>query len=140
MPHEPMRNDTNRLICTLLWGVFSLALGASCLLVAAGSDAETISLQQLAGGGSSLLMSCADDETPNGEPMWCANPDSPRCLPAVPKPSAPDVTQGPVATLLAALVPTQARAHGVLTAWPTARTQHMRSLQLQHRLERPPRV
>lgn len=133
-----MRNDTDSLIRTLIWGMFSLAVGATCLLVTARAEVDPISLNELASGGSSLLMSCADDD-PGGEPMWCSNPDSPHCSPALPKPSAPDIAHGPVATLPSAPALVGALDYGWLKAWPAPRAEQLCSLRLKQRLDRPPR-
>jgi len=149
-----MRTDSHRLFRTLVLGVFSLAVGATCLFVAfsegptassailltqrSGSDTPTLDV--LASDAGSALMSCADEGGPSGEPMWCSNPASPHCSPALPKPTAPDAVQGPVATLVTSLVAPATIGIVVRRAWPTPRPEHTRSLQLRHRLERPPRV
>lgn len=135
-----MRHDTDRLFRTLVWGVFSLALGATCLLVRSRLAQDDLSLSELISGTGHVLMSCADDDSAGGEPMWCSNPESPHCIPALPKPPAPEAVQGTVATLLSTFIAPAPLDLGVLTVWPTPPVERTRSLQLSHPLERPPRL
>jgi hypothetical protein len=83
-----------------LLGLALITLCASCLGLAARFDGPTVARWELA--DASMLMSCAEEPSSNGEPLWCANPDSPHCTPGTPASESREPWLGP---LVAAHVP-----------------------------------
>jgi hypothetical protein len=121
----------------MIAGLCCLACAALCWASLDEEAPRVLSLRELAGSGA-VLMSCAEDTGRADEPLWCADPDSPHCIPALPEAPARDVWHGPVAALTP--LATHPRANvGVLLAWPAIRSASLVSLKLAQRLERPPK-
>lgn len=136
LPHlsfAPARNRARRLVV----GVISLALGAVCWALLASAEPKVLSLRELTGEGG-VLMSCAEDAGPSSEPLWCADPDSPHCIPALPESPSTDAWHGPVA-VLSQLASGLYACVGEWLAWPEPCVASLVSLKLQQRLERPPK-
>ncbi len=128
-----MRSRARRLAA----GLTFLALGAVCWVLFASAEPKALSLRQLTSEGG-VLMSCAEDAGPSSEPLWCADPDSPHCIPALPEVPSTDVWHGPVAALSQLAFSAHARV-GELLTWPKTSVISLVSLKLQHRLDRPPK-
>ena len=131
-----MRSTLHRLLYPVLAGLCGLACAAVCWR-SLDAAPRALSLRELA-GRAAVLMSCADELPRANEPLWCADPDSPHCIPALPEVPGTDVWHGPVA-MLAPLAAQPRASVGVLLAWPVPGAAALRSLQLAQRLERPPR-
>lgn len=114
---------------------------ALCLAFASARDGASLSLRDLE-RSQAVLMSCAHDSPLSGaELLWCADPSSPMCLPALPASDRPDLGDAPQ-VFLAAVLPSAGAAavwHWLPDYGPpmTAATPRRRD---RDRLERPPRV
>jgi hypothetical protein len=108
-----------------------------CLAVMATRDGRTISLAEL----SSLnapLMSCESTSSAVDGLLWCSDPNSPHCIPAVPDPPRLDISDRPDLCTLSAVELTPATF--VLLPWPNVAPDQTRGRNDVHRLERPPRA
>ena len=132
-----MRLSAHKRLRPIATGLVCLAI-AVAWWVAARSAQPELSLRELARAGS-VLMSCADDGGPVGEPLWCADPDSPHCIPALPTAPRADVWHDPIG-VLPPLASLPCLRVGDLMAWPKPRTLSLASLKLPQRLDRPPKL
>jgi hypothetical protein len=138
MPHRSMRSASHKLLFPIVAGL--LCVACACVGFRALADAEprTLSLRELASRGS-VLMSCADESGPSDTLLWCADPDSPHCIPALPEAPSTDLAQhGPVAVL----TPLAAAARpniGRLMAWPEPLVAALAPIRLAQRLDRLPK-
>jgi hypothetical protein len=138
MPHRSMSSASQRLLYPIVAGLLCAACAIVGLRALGGERQRELSLRELASQGSQL-MSCADDSGPSDTLLWCADPDSPHCLPALPEAPGTDLAQhGP----LAVLTPVDSAARrrlGRLMAWPEPRIAALAPIRLSQRLERPPK-
>lgn len=107
-----------------------------CLAAMASRDGGTISLGEL----SSLhapLMSCEADGAGSDGLLWCSDPNSPHCIPAMPEPPRVELGDRPDFTL-SSTVPVRPASY-VILPWPALRRDSDRGRRDVHRLERPPR-
>lgn len=113
-----------------------LALGAAHLVSSSG-ERPALTLADL-DRAHETLMSCSDGDSFGSEPMWCADPSSPHCVPAAPPTPAPDFTDhSSPATLRVSSV--EALGY-VLVAWPEPRIEDTPRKPERARLDRPPRA
>lgn len=110
----------------------------ACLAYTALRDTPTLSLQRMASG--SILMSCAESTPASAEPLWCSDPSSPHCLPAVPQAPRAELSDHPDLWVTASLEAAPTLAFRVLSSWPRSLAETPRGLSHVHRLERPPRA
>jgi len=137
MPHESMAKTKHHALLVLIAGA---AVAFAALVAAefvAPSSSTTLSLLDL-DRAHETLMSCGEGEGTGGEPMWCADPSSPQCIPAAPQGPAPDLADhsAPAALLLGSA---QRRGY-LLVPWPKPRPDFVIARSDRTRLERPPRV
>lgn len=133
-----MRSASRKLLYPIVAGLLCTACALVAIRALADGPARTLSLRELASQGSAL-MSCADERAPADTLLWCSDPDSPHCIPALPEAPKTDLAQhGP----LAVLTPMEAAPRhsvGRLIAWPEPRIATLAPAQLPRRLERPPK-
>lgn len=108
-----------------------------CLAVMAARDGRTIGLEELA-SLNAPLMSCESTSGSMDGLLWCSDPSSPHCIPAVPEPPRLELSDRPDMTTVA--TETVAAATFVILPWPTPAVVERRGLRIAHRLERPPRA
>ncbi len=129
------------------YAVFSLLFGAAvtlCALLVAEVVSPTLAWasesQSELGFRDDSLMSCADADMGSSgqEPMWCADPSSPHCIPAVPSGPAPDLSDhsAPGALFVAA----REGLYFVCLPWPEPTLATRKPQAHCQRLDRPPRV
>jgi hypothetical protein len=128
------RTCTRRLAAGI---ALALALGAVCLAFAGTRGGATLTLRQLTSQGG-VLMSCAEENGLSTEPLWCADPASPHCIPALPEVPHAAAWHGPVAALWSLDLPAPARVATWIT-WPRPQVVQLVSRAASQRLERPPR-
>jgi hypothetical protein len=138
MPHRSMSSAGLRLSYLIVAGILCAAgalVGASAL---AENGPRELSLRELASQGA-VLMSCADEGGASGALLWCADPDSPHCIPALPEAPSTELAQhGPLAVLQALSADVRAGV-GRLVAWPEPRACALAPSLFAQRLERPPK-
>lgn len=108
-----------------------------CLAVMAARDGRTIGLEELA-SLNAPLMSCESSSASMEGLLWCSDPSSPHCIPAMPDPPRLELADRP--DLTTAALDEVADAVFVLVPWPTPTHVERRGLRIAHRLERPPRA
>jgi hypothetical protein len=157
-----MRLQRPKQLVPLALGLLVLVLAAACSQQAGlvgSADAPSLGLHDLTrlARQEVVLMSCADDaareplrstwlaepsgeSAPSPEPLWCANPDSPHCLPGTPVPGHNDSWLGPISVFVAPhAIPPSGPAYCVAPGWPAPLPAQLVSYARGHRLERPPR-
>jgi hypothetical protein len=138
MPHRSMSSAAQRLLYPIVAGLFCVGCACVGFLALAGSEPRTLSLRELASQGS-VLMSCADESGLSDTLLWCADPDSPHCIPALPEAPGTDLAQhGPLA-ILTPLAAAERPSVGRLIAWPEPNLAVLAPFQLTQRLDRPPK-
>jgi hypothetical protein len=122
---------------TVLGAAIAGLTALACVWVASSADAPALSLSDLA-NHQSVLMSCEDASPASSAPMWCADPDSPQCIPALPQPPRPELWDR-VDFALATLPSPRAQGYVWMT-WPEHAVLDMPGRSTDQRLERPPRA
>lgn len=108
-----------------------------CLAVMAARDGRTISFDELASLNAPLMSCESSSSSPDGL-LWCSDPSSPHCIPAVPDPPRLELADRPDMTMVPADAVTPATF--VLLPWPAPTVAERRGLRIAQRLERPPRA
>lgn len=122
---------------TALGAALAALTALACLWVAAGTDPPTCSLAELA-TRQSVLMSCEDAGPVSVGLLWCADPSSPQCIPALPQAPRPELWDRPDIALPTVVAP--ARRGYVWMTWPEPEVLDMPGRTWSQRLERPPRA
>lgn len=140
-----MPRHRSKLLVPIALGLVLLGLAAACLAGAAALEQPSLGLRQLVVQEDVVLMSCdpsslaASHATPDHEPLWCANPDSPHCQPGHQTPSQHDSSLGPVTAFAAPLASTSTFLWSEPSRWPALRNAALYAYAPGQRLERPPR-
>ncbi|HEY6879161.1 MAG TPA: hypothetical protein VI299_14140 [Polyangiales bacterium] len=122
---------------TALGAALAALAAVASLWIAGGSDAPTLGLSELQ-RTESVLMSCADATPVSAGLMWCADPDSPQCIPALPQPPRPELWDRVDAAL--PQVAGLPRTGYAWMTWPTPVLVDLPGRTPSQRLERPPRA
>jgi hypothetical protein len=141
MPHSSMASSTNRLITLCLGAALIMGTLVVCLTYAGMRDGPALSLRELE-RSQTTLMSCDRDGGPlsGAELLWCAEGDSPLCLPALPASGHIELADAPPLAFFAsthAIAPTHSWD---LPSWDRPRPSERPRSSDRARLERPPRV
>ena len=110
---------------------------ALCLAFAASHDPEPLSLTDLT-RSESIVMSC-DESFSTAEPLWCADPSSPQCIPAAPDVPRIDLGDRVDLWLPPVVAGTAPRAY-TIGSWPEPITTTLHGRTDRDRLDRPPRA
>lgn len=133
-----MRSASHRLLYPIFAGLLCVACACVGFRALADSEPRLLSLRELTSQGS-VLMSCANESGPSDTLLWCADPDSPHCIPALPDAPGTDLAQhGPLA-ILTPLAAAARPSAGQLIAWPEPRVATLAPIRLAQRLDRPPK-
>jgi hypothetical protein len=111
----------------------------TCLVWAELREPPSLSLEALTQGDELALMSC-DRQADRGtsDLLWCADPDSPLCLPALPTSQHVELwDRAPVALVSSPVIPPQV---GTWLTWPRPTPEQAPGSRESVRLERPPRA
>jgi hypothetical protein len=124
---------------TALRAVIAALAALACVWGAdAFSEGPTLSLSDLA-NHQSVLMSCESASPVGGAALlWCADPDSPQCIPALPQPPRPELWDRTDIAL--PTLPPLPRHGYVWMTWPEPVIVDMPGRAPNQRLERPPRA
>ncbi len=120
------------------FGAAIAALTALACVWAVGSDEQPLlSLADLA-NHQSVLMSCEGSPPIGAALLWCSDPDSPQCIPALPQPPRPELWDRSDITL--PTLPSMPSRGYVWMTWPAHQVVDMPGRTPNQRLERPPRA
>ncbi|MET0283179.1 MAG: hypothetical protein ABW352_01865 [Polyangiales bacterium] len=123
---------------TALRAAFAALAALACVwAVDAFSDGPTLSLADLA-NHQSVLMSCESASPVGAALMWCSDPDSPQCIPALPQPPRTELWDRSDFAL--PTLPPLPRQGYVWMTWPEHLVVDMPGRSPSQRLERPPRA
>jgi hypothetical protein len=120
---------------TALGAALAALTALACVWVTDAADPPTVSLSELQ-RSESVLMSC--DAPVSAGLMWCADPDSPQCIPALPQPPRPELWDRTDVTLPS--VASLPRRDWVFMTWPEHVILDLPGRSPDQRLERPPRA
>lgn len=109
----------------------------ACLGVMAERDPSPIGLDDLE-RLNAPLMSCDHASDPGGALLWCADPNSPQCIPALPVPPRPELGDRPDLDVFG--MAQVAHATFVVLPWPRPELSTLRGRRVRQRIERPPRA
>jgi hypothetical protein len=122
---------------TALGAALAALAALACVWAASSAEPPTLSLSDLV-NHESVLMSCEGASPVGAALLWCADPDSPQCIPARPQPPRPELWDRSDVTLLA--LPALPRRGYVWMTWPEHEIVDMPGRTPSQRLERPPRA
>ncbi len=139
MPHSSMALSTNRLIALSLGA--ALIMGTLVVCLAGMREASALSLRDLE-YSQTTLMSCDRDDGPlgGGELLWCADPSSPLCLPALPPSGHIELADAPPLAFFAHGPAVAPAASWSLPSWERPLPSERPRSCVRARLERPPRA
>lgn len=136
MTHQAMGRSATTAVFAL---TLSTLLGLALLgLYSRGDEPSGLTLADL-DRSHQTLMSC-DAPADDAEPMWCADPSDPQCIPAAPTHRQPDLLSGaqPIVQTASWKMPAHPRGRHLL-GWSRPEPRREPKQARAGRLERPPR-
>jgi len=136
-----MALTTNRLIALSLGAALIMGTLVVCLTYAGMREPAALSLRDLE-HNQTTLMSCDRDDGPLGgaELLWCADPSSPLCLPALPPSGHIELADAPPLALFAHHFVVAPAPSWSLPSWKRPQPGERPRSRDRARLERPPRA